>query len=134
MKTPDQIAADSRTAIAAELANDLFGTDCAPSELRKINAAIEKATEERDTWWRERTSSERVLRLEKELESRAAIEKATRPKDEALLRIFEWASRNAPYPECKIEGNTLLQDICERGLGYWPPSRAARETEQEAQR
>lgn len=62
---------------------------------------------------------------------KAAIKKATKPKDEALLKIFEWGRRNAPYPEYKIEGNTLLQDICEQGLGYWPPSRAARASEQE---
>lgn len=40
----------------------------------------------------------------------------------ALLRIFDWSYRNKPYPYCKIEGNTLLQDLAEQGLGYWPPA------------
>jgi hypothetical protein len=42
----------------------------------------------------------------------------------SLLRIFDWAHRNRPYVEVsKIEGNTLLQDIAEQGLGYWPSIR-----------
>lgn len=44
--------------------------------------------------------------------------------ESALLRIFDWARCNRPYAvQCPIEGNTLLQDICEQGLGYWPPNR-----------
>jgi len=42
-------------------------------------------------------------------------------QQKALLRIFDWAHSNRTYAEVsKIEGNTLLQDICEGGLGYWP--------------
>jgi len=35
---------------------------------------------------------------------------------EKLTLIFEWARGNAPFQQCKIERNTLLQDWCEMAL------------------
>ena len=47
-------------------------------------------------------------------------EKANK-SERALLRIYDWARDNEPL-QTKIKRNTLLQDICEEGLGYWPGS------------
>ena len=62
------------------------------------------------------------------LEVIRSLRKDKERQEKALLRIMEWSRGNAPFGT-KIGSNTLLEDICEQGLGYHPAFDAARAQE-----